>query len=132
MTTISHDIRRRGCPGARAEPGSRRLRQVFVGRAEGPEGLQGRQRLYQAQDWKAAAEKYEDALASDPDHGEAYFFLGNSYDNVQAEPRGEPENDALHPEGDRELPVAAEKRPGPDDARSWRCSISSPPTAPTS
>jgi tetratricopeptide (TPR) repeat protein len=52
--------------------------------------------LYQRQSWKDAAEKYEEAIAANPDLTDAYFFLGNSYDN-QYRParRGEPENDQL-------------------------------------
>ncbi len=61
--------------------------------------------LYQRQDYKAAAAKYEEtvteckgsaAQCDDPDLSSAYFFLGNSYDN-QYRParRGEAENDAL-------------------------------------
>lgn len=51
---------------------------------------------YQQQDYRGAAEAYEKALAADPTQTEAYFYLGNSYDN-QYRPtrRGEPENDAL-------------------------------------
>lgn len=55
--------------------------------------------LYQAQDWKAAAEKYEEVLAlnpTDPQLLTSYFFLGNSYDN-QFKPgrENDPANDAL-------------------------------------
>jgi cytochrome c-type biogenesis protein CcmH/NrfG len=61
--------------------------------------------LYQQQDYRAAAEKYEATVAacrgSNPDCMEpklvpAYFFLANSYDN-QYRParRGEPANDGL-------------------------------------
>jgi tetratricopeptide (TPR) repeat protein len=50
---------------------------------------------YAAQEWKRAAEKYEQALAANPDLVTAYFFLGNSYDNLYKPSRvGEPENDA--------------------------------------
>jgi tetratricopeptide (TPR) repeat protein len=61
--------------------------------------------LYQQQDYKGAAAKYEETLASckgsgsdcsDPKLTYAYFFLGNSYDN-QFRParRGEAANDAM-------------------------------------
>lgn len=50
---------------------------------------------YALQEWKRAAEKYEQALAANPDLVTAYFFLGNSYDNLYKPSRvGEPENDA--------------------------------------
>jgi predicted Zn-dependent protease len=52
--------------------------------------------LYQQQDYKAAAAKYEEAIIADPKLTYAYFFLGNSYDN-QFRParRGEAANDAM-------------------------------------
>jgi tetratricopeptide (TPR) repeat protein len=51
---------------------------------------------YQVQDYRGAVEAYETAIAADPTQTEAYFYLGNSYDN-QYRPtrRGEPANDAL-------------------------------------
>lgn len=53
--------------------------------------------LYQQQDYRKAAQKYEEAIQSDPNIGRqgAYFFLGNSYDNLYKPARkGEAENDA--------------------------------------
>jgi tetratricopeptide (TPR) repeat protein len=51
---------------------------------------------YQQQNYRDAVEAYERAIAADPTQTEAYFYLGNSYDN-QYRPtrRGEPENDLL-------------------------------------
>ncbi len=50
---------------------------------------------YRAQDWKAAADKYEYALQADPNKSEIFFYLGNSYDNLYKVSRaGEPENDS--------------------------------------
>jgi tetratricopeptide (TPR) repeat protein len=37
---------------------------------------------YTAQDYKAAAQHYEEALTSDPSAVDLYFLLGNSYDNL--------------------------------------------------
>jgi tetratricopeptide (TPR) repeat protein len=52
-------------------------------------------KLYQANDWRAAAEKYEEALELNPDAGDMYFYLGNSYDNLYRPTRkGEATNDA--------------------------------------
>jgi tetratricopeptide (TPR) repeat protein len=52
--------------------------------------------LYQQQDYRKAAEKYEEALAADPNLTAAYFFLGNSYDNLfKPARRGEAANDQL-------------------------------------
>ncbi len=52
--------------------------------------------LYQQQDYRKAAEKYEEAIQADPSIGKqgAYFFLGNSYDNLYKPTRkGEAGND---------------------------------------
>jgi tetratricopeptide (TPR) repeat protein len=52
--------------------------------------------LYTQQDYKRAAQAYEETLQSDPDLVTAYFFLGNSYDNLyRPARRGEPANDEL-------------------------------------
>jgi tetratricopeptide (TPR) repeat protein len=54
---------------------------------------------YSAQDYKKAAELYEEAIKAAPETQAAhqsYFFLGNSYDNLYKPSRkGEAENDAL-------------------------------------
>jgi len=49
---------------------------------------------YQQQDYRGAVEAYEKAILADPTQTEAFFYLGNSYDN-QFRPtrRGEPAND---------------------------------------
>ena len=53
-------------------------------------------KYYQRQDYKQAAEKYEEALQADPTLGDAYFYLGNSYDNLYKPSRkGEAANDKL-------------------------------------
>ena len=50
---------------------------------------------YQTQDYKKAIEKYKEALGHKPDLAVAYFYLGNSYDNLYKPARkGEPANDA--------------------------------------
>ena len=51
---------------------------------------------YQQQDYRGAVEAYEKAILADPTQTEAFFYLGNSYDN-QFRPtrRGEPANDLL-------------------------------------
>ena len=54
--------------------------------------------FYGGQDYRAAAAKYEEAIAADPNLTAAYFFLGNSYDNMYKPSRaGEPETDAYMP-----------------------------------
>ena len=51
---------------------------------------------YQQQDYRGAIGKYEEAIAADATQTEAYFYLGNSYDNLyRPTRRGEPANDQL-------------------------------------
>jgi len=69
--------------------------------------------LYQAQDWKAAAAKYEEVLAlnpTDPQLLTSYFFLGNSYDN-QFKPgrENDPANDALLSKAIENYKLASER-----------------------
>jgi tetratricopeptide (TPR) repeat protein len=69
--------------------------------------------LYQAQDWSAAAEKYEEVLAlnpTDPQLLTSYFFLGNSYDN-QFKPgrENDPANDALLTKAIENYKLASER-----------------------
>jgi tetratricopeptide (TPR) repeat protein len=50
---------------------------------------------YQTQDYKKAIDKYKEALEHKPDLAVAYFYLGNSYDNLYKPARkGEAANDA--------------------------------------
>lgn len=59
--------------------------------------------LYNKADYRAAIERYEAAVAHNPDPsneilGFAYFFIGNSYDNLYKPARkGEEENDSFLP-----------------------------------
>jgi tetratricopeptide (TPR) repeat protein len=67
-----------------------------IGMLKGQMAFKDANQLYQRQDYRNAAAKYEEAVAANPDLTEAYFFLGNSYDN-QYRParRGEADNDQL-------------------------------------
>jgi len=50
--------------------------------------------LYAQQDYKRAAEKYEETVSNDPTLSAAYFYLANSYDNLYKPSRkGEAQND---------------------------------------
>src|SRR5699024_2495387 len=50
---------------------------------------------YQRGEWQSAIREYTRAVELNPEFGYAYFFLGNSYDNLfKPTKRGEPENDA--------------------------------------
>lgn len=67
-----------------------------IGVLKGQMALRDAVKYYQRQEYKQAAEKYEEALAANPALGDAYFYLGNSYDNQYKPSRkGEPDNDAL-------------------------------------
>ena len=67
-----------------------------IGVLKGRMALRDAVKYYQRQDYKQAAEKYEEALAADPSMGDAYFYLGNCYDNLfKPAKRGEAENDNL-------------------------------------
>ena len=70
--------------------------------------------LYRGSDWKGAAAKYEAALASDPEPSRDLFLPREQLRQPVSRPAapGEPENDALHPEGDRELRESG--RAGPE------------------
>lgn len=76
---------------------------------------------YQQQDFKKAAELYEEALHAKPDLATAYFFLGNSYDQ-QYRPgrRGEEANDALLTKAVEYYQKAADalgQSPNPDEKK---------------
>jgi tetratricopeptide (TPR) repeat protein len=69
---------------------------------------------YKAQQWKPAADHYEAAVAANPDLVQAYFFLGNSYDNLYKPSRaGEAENDAFMQKAISNYKIAAERETNP-------------------
>jgi tetratricopeptide (TPR) repeat protein len=72
---------------------------------------------YQAQDWKRAVERYEAAIAANPDLNAGgvtpYFFLANSYDNLYKPARaGEAENDAYIKKAIEHYKISAQKDTG--------------------
>ena len=70
--------------------------------------------FYKAQDWKQAAANYEYTIQQNPDKVEAYFYLGNSYDNLYKPSRqGEPENDAYMQKAIENYQKAAQRDPNP-------------------
>jgi tetratricopeptide (TPR) repeat protein len=70
--------------------------------------------LYQQQDYRQAAQHYEQAIQADPNLTVAYFYLGNSYDNLYKPARaGEAENDALLQKAIENYKVAAEREADP-------------------
>ncbi len=67
-----------------------------IGVLKGQMALRDAVKYYQRQDFKQAAAKYEEAIQANPSLGDAYFYLGNSYDNQYKPSRkGEADNDAL-------------------------------------
>jgi tetratricopeptide (TPR) repeat protein len=72
---------------------------------------------YQAQDWKKAVDRYEDAIAANPDLNAGgvtpYFFLANSYDNLYKPARaGEAENDKFIQKAIENYKISAQKDTG--------------------
>lgn len=70
-----------------------------VGELKARKAYKAANQAYQAQDYKHAAELYEETIQAAPETKQAkqaYFFLGNSYDNLWKPSRkGEADNDAL-------------------------------------
>jgi tetratricopeptide (TPR) repeat protein len=65
---------------------------------------------YQKQEFKAAADDYERVVQLNPDLGYAYFFLGNSYDNLfKPAKKGQPDNDAYLPLAIKNYRLAIDK-----------------------
>jgi tetratricopeptide (TPR) repeat protein len=74
--------------------------------------------FYKKNEYKAAIERYEDAIRLNPDLGFAYFFLGNSYDNLyKPARRGEPENDSYLPKAVEYYEMAIQKLEGTEDPK---------------
>ncbi|MBI3492184.1 MAG: hypothetical protein HY047_10450 [Acidobacteria bacterium] len=82
---------------------------------------------YQQQDYKKSASLYEDTLAANPELIQAYFFLGNSYDNLfKPSKKGEAENDQLMQKAIDNYQKAAEKlsaSPKPEDKKLSKLSL---------
>jgi tetratricopeptide (TPR) repeat protein len=94
-----------------------------IGELKGMKAFKSGNTAYQQQDYKAAATFYEEAVQADPDlqHGQPYFFLGNSYDNQYKPSRkGEADNDALLDKAVQNYQTASEKlsaSPNEDDKK---------------
>jgi len=83
-----------------------------VGEIRAKKAFKGANQAYQTQDYKKAAELYEETVAADPnlDSGSPYFFLGNSYDNLyKPSKKGDPANDALMTKAVENYQKASEK-----------------------
>jgi tetratricopeptide (TPR) repeat protein len=70
-----------------------------VGELKARKSFKAANAAYQAQEYKKAAELYEETIQAAPETQQAhqaYFFLGNSYDNLwKPSKKGEADNDAL-------------------------------------
>lgn len=74
--------------------------------------------LYKKGEYRAAITRYEDAVRFNPDLGFAYFFLGNSYDQMYKPARkGEAENDALLPKAVENYRLAIDKMKAATDPK---------------
>ena len=92
-----------------------------VGQLTAMKAFKAANQQYQGQDYKKAAAMYEEAVAADPNLVQAYFFLGNSYDNLyKPSKKGDPENDKLLEKAVANYQTAAERlsvSAGPGDKK---------------
>jgi tetratricopeptide (TPR) repeat protein len=92
-----------------------------VGEIKAKKAFKSANQAYQAADYKKASEFYEETVAADPNLNAAYFFLGNSYDNLYKPSRkGEAANDELLTKAVDNYQKAAEKLAAtgkPDDKK---------------
>jgi tetratricopeptide (TPR) repeat protein len=90
-----------------------------VGELKARKAYKAANQAYQTQDYKKASELYEETIQAAPESQQAkqaYFFLGNSYDNQwKPSKKGEPENDALMEKAVDNYQKAAEKLSGSAD-----------------
>lgn len=71
---------------------------------------------YKKGEWKHAIDEYTRAVTLNPDLGYAYFFLGNSYDNLyKPTRRGDPENDVNLDKAVENYKLAIEKLKGNEE-----------------
>ena len=91
-----------------------------VGNLQARKAFKDANGLYQASNYREAAAKYQEVLTVDPNAASdanlvhAYFFLGNSYDNLYKPARkGEAENDAYLQKAIENYKLASEKETDP-------------------
>jgi tetratricopeptide (TPR) repeat protein len=87
----------------------------YLGEVRAMKAFKDGNKLYQGNDWRGAAEKYEEALQQDPSFSkDIYFYLANSYDNMYRPARkGEAQNDEYLTKAIEFYKLAAEKNPDP-------------------
>lgn len=98
-----------------------------VGEIQAKKAFKSANAAYQQQDYKKAAELYEQTVAADPKLNSAYFFLGNSYDNqYKPSKKGDAANDAMLTKAVENYQKAAEKlsaSPDPADKKLGKLSL---------
>jgi predicted Zn-dependent protease len=91
-----------------------------VGELKAKKAFKEANQAYQQQDYKKAAQLYEEAIQAAPDTqtgNESQFFLANSYDNqYKPSKKGDPENDALLTKAVEHYEIAAQKLAQSPDA----------------
>jgi tetratricopeptide (TPR) repeat protein len=84
-----------------------------VGELKAMKSFKAGNQAYQGQDFKKAAQLYEETIQAAPDTAQAhqaYFFLGNSYDQqFKPSKKGDKDNDALLTKAAQNYQAAAEK-----------------------
>ena len=81
-----------------------------MGQLKGMKNFKEANNAYTQQDYKKAVDLYEQTVAADPDLNSAYFYLGNSYDNLyKPSKKGEKANDELLEKAVENYQKAAEK-----------------------
>jgi tetratricopeptide (TPR) repeat protein len=90
-----------------------------VSQLKGRKAYKDANQAYQSQDYKKAADLYQQAVDTDPDAADimpAYFFLANSLDNLyKPSKKGDPENDALMQNAVKYYQLAADKLSASDN-----------------
>ena len=89
-----------------------------VGAVQAKRSFKAANAAYQTQDYKKAADLYEETIKNDPNLSQAYFYLGNSYDNqFKPSKKGDPENDALLQKAVQNYQTCCRQAPGLDRSR---------------
>jgi len=87
-----------------------------IGRLKAMKAFKEANVAYAKQDYKEAAALYETATQAYPELNSAYFYLGNSYDNLfRSVDKGKPENDAMMEKAVKNYELSAQKLAGATD-----------------